>query len=89
MNRPASTGALTPPAVVTVIARIPAVADGGETAVIWVAEFTVKLLAGAVPKSTLVAPVNPVPVITTLVPPLSGPDVGAMAVIAATVRHWA
>jgi hypothetical protein len=30
-----STGALTPLAVVTVIAWTPAVADGGETAVIW------------------------------------------------------
>ncbi len=80
MNRPASTGALTPPAVVTVIAWTPAVADGGETAVIWVAEVTVKLLAGVVPKSTLVAPVNPVPLITTAVPPAIGPDAGAIEV---------
>ena len=72
-----------PPTVVTVIARSATVADGGETAVIWVAESTVKLLAcPAKPKVTLVAPVKSVPVITTLVPPLRGPDDGDIAVTA-------
>jgi hypothetical protein len=72
-----------PPTVVTVIARSAIVADGGETAVIWVAESTVKLLASPVtPNVTLVAPVRFVPVITTLVPPLRGPDDGDIAVTA-------
>ena len=70
-----------PPAVVTVIARTPIVADGGDTAVIWVAESTVKLLASpALPNFTLVAPVNPVPLITTAVPPAIGPDAGEIEV---------
>ncbi len=41
-----------------------------------VAELTVKLEAGVVPKSTAVAPDRLVPVIVTLVPPLTGPEVG-------------
>ena len=48
----------------------------GETAVIWVSETTVKLVAATVPKSTLVAPVKPVPVMVTVVPPVVGPEVG-------------
>ena len=48
----------------------------GLVAVICVAELTVKLLAAAVPKSTAVASVKPVPVIVTDVPPVEGPDVG-------------
>jgi hypothetical protein len=55
--------------------------DGGDTAVIWVAESTVKLVASpAFPNFTLVAPVNPVPVITTAVPPAIGPVAGAIEV---------
>ena len=50
------------------------------TAVIWVAEFTVKLAAAVLPNCTAVAPVKLVPVMTTLVPPLAGPDVGASPV---------
>src|SRR5450631_2099400 len=46
------------------------------TAVIWVAELTVKLAAAVAPNFTAVAPVKLVPVMTTLVPPASGPDVG-------------
>jgi hypothetical protein len=49
----------------------------GETAVIDVAEFTVKLLALAEPNLTAVAPVKPVPVMVTLVPPLGGPRLGS------------
>ena len=37
---------------------------------------TVKLLAGVEPKLTAVAPVKPVPVIVTTVPPATGPEVG-------------
>ena len=36
---------------------------------IWVSEFTVTLLAGLGPKLTPVAPLNPVPLIVTDVPP--------------------
>jgi hypothetical protein len=42
---------------------------GGDTAVIEVALLTVKLAAATGPKLTAVAPVNPVPVIVTEVPP--------------------
>ena len=37
---------------------------------------TVTFVAGVVPKSTAVAPVKPVPVIVTRVPPAVGPLVG-------------
>ena len=60
----------------TVTAPVPA----GDVAVIWVAEFTVKLVAAVAPNLTAVAPVKPVPVMTTLVPPVVGPDVGASPV---------
>src|SRR5450631_3576300 len=56
------------------------------TAVICVAEFTTKLAAGVLPNFTAVAPVKPVPVMTTLVPPLSGPDVGARPLIVGACR---
>ena len=46
-------------------------------AVIWVpAPLTVKVVAAVLPKSTAVAPVKPVPSMTTLVPPVVGPAVG-------------
>jgi hypothetical protein len=67
-----------PPSVVTLTVTAPVLA--GEVAVIWVAELTVKLVADAPPNMTLVAPLKLVPVMTTLVPPLSGPDVGASPV---------
>jgi hypothetical protein len=65
---------LVPPAVVTVTSTVPALA-AGDTAVIDVSPFTVKLAASVEPKVTAVAPVNPVPVIVTLVPPAAGPAV--------------
>jgi hypothetical protein len=49
----------------------------GAVAVMDVGEFTVKPVAAVLPKSTAVAPVNPVPVIVTVVPPAAGPYVGA------------
>src|SRR5664279_5434809 len=67
---------------VTVTAPMPA----GLTAVICVAEFTTKLAAGVLPNFTAVAPVKLVPVMTTLVPPLSGPDVGARPLIVGAGR---
>ena len=61
--------------MVTVTLPVPAPA-AAVTAVIWVAELTVKLV-GAVPAiETAVAPVNPVPVMVTEVPPVVGPDEG-------------
>ena len=49
---------------------------GGLSAVIVVSLTTVRFVAGVVPKSTAVAPVKPVPVIVTRVPPAAGPLVG-------------
>ena len=57
-----------------------ALACAGETAVIDVEEFTVKLVAAVVPKKTAVAPVKLVPVIVTDVPPATSPLVGEMMV---------
>ena len=52
----------------------------GLSAVIVVPLTTVTPVAGVVPKSTVVAPVKPVPVIVTRVPPAAGPLVGLMPV---------
>jgi len=41
---------------------------------------TVKPAAAVAPKVTAVAPVKPVPVMVTLVPPVEGPDVGEINV---------
>ena len=46
---------------------------------IWVAEFTVKAALVA-PNRTAVAPLKPVPVIVTVVPPASGPAAGDIEV---------
>jgi hypothetical protein len=66
---------LVTPAVVTVISTAPA-EPAGETAVICVAELTVKLVVLVEPNFTAVAPVKFVPVIVTVVPPTIEPDVG-------------
>ena len=68
-----------PPGVVT--ATDTELLPAGETAVIWVAELTVKLVASVPPNVTDVAPVRFVPVMMTDVPPAAGPDVGARPVI--------
>ena len=52
----------------------------GEVAVIEVSELTVNDVAAVDPNLTAVAPVKPVPVIVTEVPPASGPAVGLMLV---------
>lgn len=67
-----------PPTVVTVASTVPL--PGGDVAVIDVAEFTVKLVALLAPNFTAVAPVKPVPVIATDVPPSAGPEVGEIEV---------
>ena len=58
------------------ISTVPDV-PAGDTAVIEVAEFTVKLLAAVAPKSTAVAPARFTPVIATVVPPLGEPLFGS------------
>ena len=78
-----------PPTVVTVTSTVPA-GLAGEVAVIWVFESTVNEAAAVAPKATAVAPVKPVPVMTTDVPPAVGPEVGAteLTVGAATKVNW-
>src|SRR5262245_55910266 len=71
----------TPLAVATLTLTLPNTA-GGEMAVIELSELTIKLAAGALPKSTAVAPVNPVPAMVTTVPPVVGPKFGERLVIA-------
>ncbi len=68
-----------PPMVVTLTVTAPAPA--GDVAVICVAELTVKVVAAVPPKCTAVAAVKFVPVMTTLVPPAAGPNVGARLVM--------
>ena len=69
-----------PPGVVTVTSTVPLPA--GDVAVMDVAEFTVTLVALAVPNFTAVAPVNAVPVIVIDVAPAIGPLVGLTTVTA-------
>ena len=78
MNWSAADVAEVPPGVVTVTSTVPAPA--GEVAVIEVAELTTKLVALVTPNFTAVAPVRLVPVIVTDVPPVVGPEVGAIDV---------
>lgn len=69
-----------PPGAVTTRSTVPET-WAGVTAVICVSELTVITpLAGTPPKVTAVAPVKPVPVTVTLVPPAIGPTVGDIAV---------
>jgi hypothetical protein len=67
----------------TVTSQVPAPL-GGEVTEIDVSEFTVKLAAGIPPKRTVVAVVNPVPVIPTPVPPPVPPDEGLKPVTVGT-----
>ncbi len=73
--------ALVPPDVVTVTSTVPT-EPAGLVAVMLVALFTVKLVAGVLPNLTTVAPVKLVPVIVTMVPPETGPFVGLTEVTA-------
>ena len=56
----------------------------GAVAVIEVAELTVKPVALVTPNFTADAPMKPVPVIVTDVPPAVGPDVGEIDVTLGT-----
>jgi hypothetical protein len=78
VNWSAADVAEVPPGLVTRRSTVPAPA--GDVAVIDVAELTVKLVAAVAPKVTAVAPVNPVPVTVTTVPPAVGPAVGEIEV---------
>jgi hypothetical protein len=77
-NRSAALVELVPPNVVTVTSTVPK-ASTGDVAVIDVAEFTVNG-AAVPPNLTAVAPVKPVPVIVTVVPPVVEPVVGLIPV---------
>ncbi len=65
--------------MVTVMSTVPA-EPAGAVAVIWVAEFTVKLVALVAPNFTAVAPLKLVPVMVMDEPPAVDPLVGVMAV---------
>ena len=69
-----------PPAVVTATLLAPAL-PAGVFAVMEVALTTTTLVVATPFTVTLVAPVKLVPVIVNAVPPLGGPEVGAMEVI--------
>ena len=75
MNSSAGLTALVPAGVMTVTLTVPVV-PGGELTVIEVGEPTLTLVAAAVPKSTALAPVKPLPVTTTVVPPAGRPAAG-------------
>jgi hypothetical protein len=68
-----------PARVVTVMSTVPT-DPAGDTAVICEAPFTVYEVAAVVPNMTLPAPINPVPVIVTDVPPTVPPVDGEIAV---------
>ena len=65
--------------MVTVTSTMPVV-TAGVTAVSWVAESTVKVVAGVVPKSTSVVPVRSVPTTSTVSPPAVEPMEASTAV---------
>ena len=73
--------ALVPPGVVTVTSTVPSV-PAGAVAVMEVGPFTVKFAAAVVLNFTALAPVKPVPVMVTDVPPVLGPEVGLTEVTA-------
>ena len=76
VNWSAGEGELVPPGVVTRMWTVPVPA--GEVAVIWEGESTVNPAAAVLPKVTAIAPVNPVPVMTTDVDPPTEPEAGEM-----------
>jgi len=71
-----------PPALLTVTSTVPP-ASAGATAVIEVAELTVRLEAAVDPNLTVSPAANPVPVMVTDVPPAEGPLFGLTAVTVA------
>src|SRR3984885_11505777 len=71
-----------PPGVVTVTVTVPD--PDGLTALIWVPESMITSVAASGPNITAVAPMNPLPVIVTGVPPSSDPLPGVTAVTTGT-----
>src|ERR1700674_1205832 len=67
--------ALVPLAVVTVTCTVPG-ACAGLTALTWESDTNVKLAAAVAPNDTPSTPVNPQPLIVTLVAPAAGPVLG-------------
>ena len=74
-----------PPEVVRVTVTVP-LTCAGVTTVNVVGDANVTLVAATPPKETVVVFVNPVPVIVTVVPPVTGPDEGVMPVTAGAVE---
>jgi hypothetical protein len=74
VNRSVELVGLVPAGVVTVTSTVPVPA--GDTAVIEVDELTTMPVALAKPNLTAVAPVKPLPVIVTELPPAVDPEVG-------------
>jgi hypothetical protein len=72
--------------VVTVTLVAPAT-PGGDVAVIWVADFTVNVVAAVLPNFTEDALRNPVPVMTTDVPPAVDPVFGLSEVMLGAASH--
>src|SRR5437868_347910 len=68
------------PSGVTTVTSTLADTWAGVVAVICVAEFAVKVVAGVAPNSTELAAARSVPVMTTETPPLAGPRFGVTAV---------
>jgi hypothetical protein len=75
--------ALVPLGVVTVTSMAPVV-PAGETAVIWLAELTMKLVAATVPKLTALASVKLAPLKATAAPPAGKPAGGLTALTVGT-----
>ena len=69
-----------PLGVTTVTSSTPGVVVAGEVAVIDVSLVVAVMIPGVVPKSTAVAPVNPVPVMVTLSAPEIAPEAGDIEV---------
>ena len=79
MNLSAADVALVPPGVVTVTSTVPA-APAGDVMERDVGEATTNPVPATVPNFTTVAPVNPVPVTVTEIPPANGPAAGEIPV---------
>ncbi len=69
-----------PPSVTIITSAAPAMVWAGVVAVIDVLLTTTRFVAAMLLKVTAVAPVKPVPVMVTAVPPANVPDVGEMLV---------
>ena len=85
VNWSAAEVALVPPGVVTVISTVPVPA--GDFMVREVGEATTRTVPAVDPNLTDVAPVKPVPVTVTVVPPAAGPPVGEIPVTVGMAKY--